>query len=189
MSHEITIGVEFGKRMIEINKDIIKLQIWDTAGQESFKSITQTYYRGSAGALLVYDITRRDTFNHISDWLNDVRRIGNSELVIILIGNKCDMETKRQVSFEEGKQFAEENNLIFMETSAKSCTNVEEAFITSANQIYENISNDVYDLKTEKSGIRVGSKADISKQIVKPTGGTRLRPSDSKKPEEKSLCC
>uniref|UniRef100_A0A670IIP0 RAB2A, member RAS onco family n=1 Tax=Podarcis muralis TaxID=64176 RepID=A0A670IIP0_PODMU len=86
--HDLTIGVEFGARMITIDGKQIKLQIWDTAGQESFRSITRSYYRGAAGALLVYDITRRDTFNHLTTWLEDARQHSNSNMVIMLIGNK-----------------------------------------------------------------------------------------------------
>ena len=86
--HDLTIGVEFGARMITIDGKQIKLQIWDTAGQEAFRSITRSYYRGAAGALLVYDITRRETFNHLTTWLEDARQHSNSNMVIMLIGNK-----------------------------------------------------------------------------------------------------
>lgn len=84
----VLVGVEFGARMITIDQKQIKLQIWDTAGQEAFRSITRSYYRGAAGALLVYDITRRDTFNHLTTWLEDARQHSNSNMVIMLIGNK-----------------------------------------------------------------------------------------------------
>lgn len=93
--HDLTIGVEFGARTIQINEKNIKLQIWDTAGQESFKSITRSYYRGAAGALLVYDITRRDTFTHLTRWLEEVRQNGNPDMTIMLIGNKGDLDARR----------------------------------------------------------------------------------------------
>ncbi|VDD97564.1 unnamed protein product [Enterobius vermicularis] len=128
--HDLTIGVEFGARMITIDSKQIKLQIWDTAGQESFRSITRSYYRGAAGALLVYDITRqdlRDTFNHLTSWLEDARQHSNSNMVIMLIGNKSDLEARREVKKEEGEAFAHEHGLVFMETSAKTAANVEEA--------------------------------------------------------------
>uniref|UniRef100_A0A5F9CKF3 RAB2A, member RAS oncogene family n=1 Tax=Oryctolagus cuniculus TaxID=9986 RepID=A0A5F9CKF3_RABIT len=96
------------------------------AGQESFRSITRSYYRGAAGALLVYDITRRDTFNHLTTWLEDARQHSNSNMVIMLIGNKSDLESRREVKKEEGEAFAREHGLIFMETSAKTSSNVEE---------------------------------------------------------------
>ena len=113
--HDLTIGVEFGARMVNLEGDkLVKLQIWDTAGQESFRSITRSYYRGAAGALLVYDITRRDTFQHLSRWLDEARQHAQSNMVIMLIGNKNDLEHRRAVSTEEGKAFAEANGLIFL---------------------------------------------------------------------------
>merc|ERR1711934_947193 len=142
--HDLTIGVEFGSRTITIDANQIKLQIWDTAGQEKFRSITRSYYRGAAGALLVYDITRRETFEHLQSWLEDCRRYSNQNIVIMLIGNKCDLENKREVSTEEGQQFAADNGLTFLETSAKTAENVEAAFIESARKIYET---------TEASGV------------------------------------
>jgi len=147
--HEITIGVEFGSRMITIDNKQIKLQIWDTAGQESFRSITRSYYRGAAGALLVYDVTRRDTFNHLARWLEEARQNGNPNMTIILIGNKCDMDMRRAVSTEEGEQFARENGLIFLETSAKTAHNVVEAFANTAKVIYDKIQNGEVDITNE----------------------------------------
>eukprot|EP01108_Squamamoeba_japonica_P003494 TRINITY_DN2834_c0_g2_i3.p1 TRINITY_DN2834_c0_g2~~TRINITY_DN2834_c0_g2_i3.p1 ORF type:complete len:177 (-),score=55.27 TRINITY_DN2834_c0_g2_i3:72-602(-) len=139
--HDLTIGVEFGARLVNIDGQQIKLQIWDTAGQESFRSITRSYYRGAAGALLVYDITRRETFNHLQTWLEDARQHANPEMTIILIGNKVDLEHRRAVSFEEGEKFAKEHGLMFLETSAKTAANVEEAFVQTARQIHEKIAN------------------------------------------------
>ncbi|PPS17963.1 hypothetical protein GOBAR_AA02592 [Gossypium barbadense] len=111
--HDLTIGVEFGARMVTIDGRPIKLQIWDTAGQESFRSITRSYYRGAAGALLVYDITRRETFNHLASWLEDARQHANPNMTIMLIGNKSDLSHRRAVSKEEGEQFAKENGPFF----------------------------------------------------------------------------
>ncbi|CAB0014472.1 unnamed protein product [Nesidiocoris tenuis] len=141
--------VEFGARMITIDNKYIKLQIWDTAGQEAFRSITRSYYRGAAGALLVYDITRRETFNHLTTWLDDARQHSNSNMVIMLIGNKSDLESRREVKKEEGEAFAREHGLIFMETSAKTAANVEEAFINTAKEIYEKIQEGVFDINNE----------------------------------------
>ena len=107
--HELTIGVEFGAKTIDINGKSIKIQIWDTAGQEAFQAITRTYYKGAIGALLVYDITRRETFTHVTKWLDDVRTDSSKNVTVILIGNKKDLEDKRQVSYEEGEAFAKEN--------------------------------------------------------------------------------
>ena len=157
--HDLTIGVEFGARTIQIDNKNIKLQIWDTAGQESFKSITRSYYRGAAGALLVYDITRRDTFTHLTRWLEEVRQNGNPDTTIMLIGNKSDQDSRRQVTTEEGERFARENGLIFIETSAKTAANVEDAFINTTTVIYNNIQKCIYDLSSDKSGIRVGNES------------------------------
>nr|CAD7603611.1 unnamed protein product [Timema genevievae] len=154
--HDLTIGVEFGARMITIDGKQIKLQIWDTAGQEAFRSITRSYYRGAAGALLVYDITRRETFNHLTTWLEDARQHSNSNMVIMLIGNKSDLEARREVKKEEGEAFAREHGLIFMETSAKTAANVEEAFINTAKEIYEKIQEGVFDINNEANGIKIG---------------------------------
>ena len=117
--HDLTIGVEFGARMVNIDQKQIKLQIWDTAGQESFRSITRSYYRGAAGALLVYDITRRDTFNHLTRWLDEAKQNSNPNMVIMLIGNKSDLDHRRAVSYKEGEQFAEQNGLIFLEVRCR----------------------------------------------------------------------
>merc|ERR1719247_2407850 len=134
----------------------IKLQIWDTAGQEAFRSITRSYYRGATGALLVYDVSRRDSFNHVSRWLNEAREYANPNMVIMLIGNKCDLE-RREVSYEEGANFARENGLIFQETSAKTAQNVEKAFFSTAQKINENIQTGAYDLNNEAHGIKPSS--------------------------------
>ena len=137
--HELTIGVEFGAKTLEINGKNVKIQIWDTAGQEAFQAITRTYYKGAIGALLVYDITRRETFTHVTKWLDDVRTNSSKNVTVILIGNKKDLEDKRQVSYEEGEAFAKENGLMFLETSAKTAYNVVEAFNLSAQCILNNI--------------------------------------------------
>jgi Ras-related protein Rab-2A len=137
-----------------------KLQIWDTAGQESFRSITRSYYRGAAGALLVYDITRRETFTHLTKWLAEARQYSQSQLVILLVGNKSDLgQHRRAVTKEEGQDFAERNGLAFVETSAKTAANVERAFRRTARHIYHKIATGIIDVSSESSGIKVGSSS------------------------------
>ncbi|KAK5808902.1 ras family-domain-containing protein [Linnemannia elongata] len=157
-AHDLTIGVEFGARFVSVAGKQIKLQIWDTAGQESFRSITRSYYRGAAGALLgkVLIALVRDTFKHLTTWLEDARQHANANTTIMLIGNKSDLESKRAVSYEEGEAFAKANGLFFMETSAKTSANVEEAFVETATNIYEKIQSGIFDIHNEAHGIKIG---------------------------------
>lgn len=132
-----TIGVEFAYRNVRIGDKHIKAQIWDTAGQERFRAITSSYYRGALGALLVYDITRRSSFNNLPKWLRELREYGASDMVIILVGNKSDLTTSREIEEDEGRSLAESEGLCFMETSALENRNVEEAFLHMISKIYE----------------------------------------------------
>lgn len=136
-THQVTVGVEFGSRTVDISGKLIKLQCWDTAGQDRFRSIIRSYYRGAAGALLVYDITRRDSFEHVSQWLQEARANADPELVITLVGNKCDKVQERQVSYEEGHAFAHRYGLYFLETSAVTGHMVDEAFTVTAKLVYQ----------------------------------------------------
>ncbi|KAK8290367.1 hypothetical protein V6Z11_D07G253600 [Gossypium hirsutum] len=142
--------------MVTVDGRPIKLQIWDTAGQESFRSITRSYYRGAAGALLVYDITRRETFNHLASWLEDARQHANPNMAVTVIGNKCDLSQRRAVSKEEGEQFAKDYGLSFLETSARTSQNAEEAFIMTAAKILQNIQEGIFDTSNESCGIKIG---------------------------------
>jgi len=135
--HEITIGVEFGTYLTNIEGQPVKLQIWDTCGQESFRSITRSYYRGAQGVLLVYDVTNRETFKHLDSWFEECTQSGDENVTLVLVGNKCDLESKREVSYEEGKKFADDHNILFIEASAKTAFNVEEAFIKTSKIIYD----------------------------------------------------
>jgi len=138
----LTIGVEFGAKTIQLSGKTIKIQIWDTAGQEAFQAITRTYYKGAIGALLVYDITRKETFTHVTKWLEEVKNNSSKSITVILIGNKKDLEDKRQVSYEEGEALAKDNGLMFLETSAKTSYNVVEAFNLSAQSILNNMQKE-----------------------------------------------
>ena len=158
VQHELTIGVEFGAKTIELNNKTIKIQIWDTAGQEQFQAITRTYYKGAIGALLVYDITRRDTFTHVTKWLEEVKSNSSKHICVIVIGNKKAVEDKRQVTYEEGESFARENGLMFLETSAKTAFNVVEAFNLSAQAILNNIEKTGVDPTENKNKMKIENK-------------------------------
>jgi Ras-related protein Rab-11A len=135
-----TIGVEFATKSLKIDGKVIKAQIWDTAGQERYRAITSAYYRGAVGALLVYDVTRRSTFENVVRWLKELRDHTDPNLVVMLIGNKSDLRHLVAVSTEDGKSFAERESLYFMETSALEATNVESAFTEALTQIYRIVS-------------------------------------------------
>lgn len=144
----------------------MKLSLWDTAGQETYKSITRSYFRGASGALLVFDITRRSTFNSVTSWLNDLRQIAEDDIVVVLVGNKSDLApnstitagdttNKRQVTREEAEDWCRHNKVMqYVETSAKSGENVERAFLEVAERIYQNIEAGKYDLNDRRSGVK-----------------------------------
>ncbi|KAH8390751.1 hypothetical protein KR215_001674 [Drosophila sulfurigaster] len=135
--HGNTIGVDFSMKTIEVEGKQVKLQIWDTAGQERFRTITQSYYRANNGVIIVYDITKRSTFANLQKWIEEVRRYTASNVLIILIGNKCDLEEEREVDFEEARQMCQyiPEILFVMETSAKENTNVDDAFRCLATEL------------------------------------------------------
>ncbi|XP_043696143.1 ras-related protein RABA6b-like [Telopea speciosissima] len=157
-----TIGVEFAYWNTQAGDKLIKTQIWDTAGQERFRAFTSSYYRGALGALLVYDITQRISFNNLEKWLREIREYGDSDMVIVLVGNKTDLGHAREVSKEEGKRLAEKEGLCFMETSALENLNVEEAFLQLVFQIYEVTSKKRLDAKTSQA------------QTITPTTGKTI---------------
>eukprot|EP00252_Welwitschia_mirabilis_P014951 TRINITY_DN33034_c0_g1_i1.p1 TRINITY_DN33034_c0_g1~~TRINITY_DN33034_c0_g1_i1.p1 ORF type:complete len:214 (+),score=50.17 TRINITY_DN33034_c0_g1_i1:324-965(+) len=135
-----TIGVEFATRTVQVEGKTIKAQIWDTAGQERYRAITSAYYRGAVGALLVYDITKPTTFENVGRWLKELRDHADSNIVIMLVGNKSDLKHLRGVSTEDAQSFAEREGLSFLETSALEATNVEKAFQTILTEIHRIIS-------------------------------------------------
>ena len=155
-----TVGVEFVSKTIDINQNIYRIQIWDTAGQESFRSITRSYYKNSVCACIVYDITNHSTFDSIQSWIDDCTKQASNTILLVLIGNKNDLNENREVSYNEGEAFAKSHNMIFLETSAKTGDNVNEIFDKSIRQIDQNIIDKKYNLDNEACGIRVGSKKD-----------------------------
>ncbi|GLT67607.1 hypothetical protein SLA2020_399020 [Shorea laevis] len=179
LDSKATIGVEFQTRTMVIQHKSVKAQIWDTAGQERYRAVTSAYYRGAVGAMLVYDITKRQTFDHIPRWLEELRSHADKNIVIILIGNKSDLENQRAVPTEDAKEFAQKEGLFFLETSALEATNVENAFLTVLTEIF-NIVNKKNLVADENQGN--GNPTLSGKKIIVP-GPAQVIPTKS------SMCC
>ncbi|XP_047398680.1 ras-related protein Rab-17 isoform X1 [Sciurus carolinensis] len=131
-----TVGCAFFTKVVDLGASSLKLEIWDTAGQEKYRSVCHLYFRGASAALLVYDITRKDSFHKAQQWLADLEKeLHPGEVVVMLVGNKTDLGAQREVTFQEGKEFAESNRLLFMETSAKLNLQVSEVFCAVAQEL------------------------------------------------------
>ena len=136
-----TAGVEFGAKIFKIEGLRIKAQIWDTAGLERYKAITQAYYRGAKGAFVVYDITKKQTLDKVGELINNVKKSAHKNVSIILIGNKTDLEDKREIMKEQGEEKAKKYNVSFLETSALTGENLDKAFEMLMNEIYKKEKN------------------------------------------------
>ena len=171
--HEITIGCEFMAKNIEINDRKIRIQIWDTAGQETYRSITRSYYKSSTCAFIIYDITDKKSFENITSWLNECKEMCYKDLLICLVGNKTDLEDKRVISRVDGEKFAEDNGLLFFETSAKSGKNVEELFNQCTTEIISRIEKGLIAVDASNSGIKIGvaPNKEIEKNYAKNNKG------------------
>ncbi|NP_001353441.1 ras-related protein RABA4a-like [Solanum lycopersicum] len=179
LDSKATIGVEFQTRTLVIQHKSVKAQIWDTAGQERYRAVTSAYYRGAVGALLVYDITKRQTFDHIPRWLEELRAHADKNIVIMLIGNKTDLEDQRAVPTEDAKEFAQKEGLFFLETSAMEATNIEDAFLTVLTEIF-NIVN--------KKNLAAGDDQ-ANGNPASLTGKKILVPGPAQVIPEKKACC
>jgi len=164
-SYISTIGVDFKIRTVDLDTKTIKLQIWDTAGQERFRTITSSYYRGAHGIIIVYDITDKESFDNVRQWLFEIDRYASESVCKLLVGNKADLKNKRAVEYETAKAFADELNIPFLETSAKSATNVEQAFLTMAAQIKNKMQTQP--APQAKPVVNIGT----SKQVKTESGG------------------
>ncbi|KAJ8643551.1 hypothetical protein MRB53_005299 [Persea americana] len=175
LDSKATIGVEFQTRTLAIDKKTVKAQIWDTAGQERYRAVTSAYYRGAVGAMLVYDMTKRPSFDHVARWLEELRGHADKNIVIMLIGNKSDLGTLRAVPTEDAKEFAERENLFFMETSALEATNVETSFQNILTEIYRIVSKKALSANEEeggKSALLKGTKINVPVQDPASGGET-----------------
>lgn len=177
-----TIGVDFTVRTLDIEGRKVKMQVWDTAGQERFRTITQSYYRSAHGAMITYDITRRATFDSVKHWIKEVELYGAANVVLVLIGNKCDLEQERQVQFQEACSLAKERGILAaLETSAKESQNVDEAFMVMARELLSrnglNVQHeDLENKNTPRVLLRANSRP------VNDTISAYTQP-------EKKLCC
>uniref|UniRef100_A0A7N0V3U4 Uncharacterized protein n=1 Tax=Kalanchoe fedtschenkoi TaxID=63787 RepID=A0A7N0V3U4_KALFE len=168
-----TIGVEFATRTLQVEGKTVKAQIWDTAGQERYRAITSAYYRGAVGALLVYDITKRQTFDNVLRWLRELRDHADSNIVIMLAGNKSDLSHLRSVIKDDAQHLAERENLSFLETSALEAANVENAFQTVLLDIYHVISKKA--LAAQEAGATQGLPKGTTINVGNLSGGTSQR--------------
>ncbi|RKP26124.1 rab15, 13, 10, 1, 35, 5, and, partial [Syncephalis pseudoplumigaleata] len=151
-------------RTIELEGKTVKLQIWDTAGQERFRTITSSYYRGAHGIIVVYDVTDAETFSNVRQWLQEIDRYACEGVNKLLVGNKSDLEGKKAVEYKAAKEFADQLNIPFLETSAKNATNVEQAFLTMAKQIKDRMGSQTMSNQAGKSTVKVGAGQTIGQQ-------------------------
>ena len=167
-----TVGVEFGSKLFDIKGHSIKAQIWDTAGQERYKSITNAYYKGALGALVVYDITRKETFNSVDKWISDLTAVADKKITVLVIGNKCDLDDQRQITKEQGEEKGRSFNAAFLETSASSGSNIDKAFEMLIKEVYEKCHSDFED---------DGGFGELE-------GGVEIKLDNNSKDEKKSCC-
>ena len=179
--YQLTIGVEFRAKNVVIRNKTYRIQIWDTAGQENFRSITRAYYKNSVCALVVYDISSRDSFNNVSTWIEDCRNNSSEKIFMVLIGNKSDLADKRQVSTEEGRELAEKYEMKFYETSAKTGENVNDIFNDSVDEIAKKMDQNYYDLENDTCGIKQGINRQNHNPVLNLGGGGRQK-------EDKGCC-
>mmetsp|Transcript_10837 Transcript_10837/g.21185 ORF Transcript_10837/g.21185 Transcript_10837/m.21185 type:complete len:217 (+) Transcript_10837:350-1000(+) len=154
--HDLTIGVEFGTKTLALQHKALKLQIWDTAGQESYRSITRSYYRGAAVALLVFDVTSRVSYSHINSWVREIKSNSSDNTIVCLVANKTDLAHLRTVSSAEAQQFAQESGFKYFETSAKTGENISQVFLDPCNVVLERIKHNFYEFTSDLCGVKEG---------------------------------
>jgi len=167
-SYISTIGVDFRFRTINIQDKTVKLQIWDTAGQERFRTITSAYYRGADGIIMVYDVTSAESFDHVEEWLSEVDRYANENTSKLLVGNKADLIEEKVVPEEDAQRFADKIGISFLETSAKTATNVDTAFLTMAKELIKNKEK-----QDQSGGGNTGGNRGVTLHTVKRNNGNK----------------
>ncbi|CAL8350140.1 unnamed protein product [Arctogadus glacialis] len=170
-----TIGVDFKIRTIDMDGKTVKLQIWDTAGQERFRTITSSYYRGAHGIIIVYDVTEQESYNNISQWLQEIERYACQNVSRLLLGNKCDLVAKKVVASSTAQELASSLHIPFIETSARSSDNVERAFLTMASEIHRRLASDG-GMQAEAARAR---GVQINSAPLWPAGEPQPRPEDT----------
>ncbi|KAJ3434612.1 ras-related protein rab11 [Anaeramoeba flamelloides] len=183
LNSKTTIGVEFSSKTVKIDEKIIKLQIWDTAGQERYRTITSAYYKGAVGAVLVFDITKYQSFESCENWIKEVRENAPPNITITLVGNKSDLGHIRAVSNEKASTFARKFGLTFFETSALNNTNVEKAFFDHFNDIYQSNKKKNKNQSNEKNvkGVKASNRIVLEENVVELKEEVEERP--------KKKCC
>ena len=174
-----SIGVDFKLKNIEIDSKKIKLQIWDTAGQERFRTITTSYYKGAHAIVIVFDITDKDSFEHVKVWMQDIDKFAKQGVMRILVGNKCDLEHQRAVTKDQGNEMALKYGIKYIETSAKDTINIEELFVNTAKNLMS---------KQNNNKIGTNNNGQTSYGIDLTNSGNNVS-SENKNANQNSGCC
>ena len=185
--HQATLGIEFANKHVLYNNIDYLVQVWDTAGQENFRSVTRAYYKASAVAMVVYDITNEESFEHIKQWIKDCKDLAPKSVQLVLIGNKIDLENKRIILYEKGLKLSKENNMLFFETSALNGNGIQNAFNKTIEIIDQKIRNNFYDMdnlnsqgiRKLKNGQEINGERKIDKESL----------SAGKKNKKEDSCC
>ena len=183
--HQATLGIEFANKHVLYNNIDYLVQVWDTAGQENFRSVTRAYYKAAAVAMVVYDITNEESFEHIKQWIKDCKDLAPKSVQLVLIGNKIDLEDKRTIIEQRGIELAKENNMLFFETSALNGNGVENAFNKTIEVIDQKIRSGFYDpdnlnsqgIRKLKNGQEINGERKIDKESL--SAGKKNKKNDS----------